>query len=130
MILLDTHAIVFDAVAPERLTRRAAGVIERAASQGSLACSDISLWEIAMLATRGRLDLGVDAAVFMDRAIQARALAVLPITPQIAVLAQNGMFAHGDPADRIVAATALHHRARLVTADERLHGLKGLSVVW
>jgi PIN domain nuclease of toxin-antitoxin system len=121
---------VFDAVAPERLTRRATGVIERAASQGSLACSDISLWEIAMLAARGRLDLGVDPAVFMDRAIQARALSVLPITPQIAVLAQAAMFAHGDPADRIIGATALHHRARLVTADERLHGLKGLTVVW
>ncbi len=130
VILLDTHAIVFDAVAPERLTRRAAGVIERAASQGLLACSDISLWEIAMLAARGRLDLGVDPAVFMETAIQARALSVLPIVPQIAVLAQAATFAHGDPADRIIAATALHHRARLVTADERLHGLKGLTVVW
>jgi PIN domain nuclease of toxin-antitoxin system len=130
VILLDTLAIVFDPVAPERLTRRAAAAIARAASQGLLACSDISLWEIAMLAARGRLELGVDPAVFMDKAIQARSLSVLPIVPQIAVLAQPGMFAHGDPADRIIAATALHHRARLVTADERLHGLKGLTVVW
>ena len=130
MILLDTHAIVFDAIAPERLTRRAARVIERAASQGTLACSDISLWEIAVLTVRGRLDLGVDPALFIEKVIQARALSVLPKTPQIAVLAQAGTFTHGDPADRIIGATALHHRARLVTADERLHGLKGLTVVW
>ena len=130
MILLDTHAIVFDAIAPERLTRRAARAIERAAMEGALACSDISLWEIAMLTARGRLDLGTDAAVFMDKAIQARALSVLPITPAIAVLAQADIFAHGDPADRIIASTALCHRAKLVTADEHLHGVKGLPVVW
>jgi len=85
MILLDTHAIVFDAIAPERLSGRAARTIERAAADGSLACSDISLGEIAMLAASGRLDLGVDPTLFMDRAIQARALSVLPITPAIAV---------------------------------------------
>jgi len=130
MILLDTHAIVFDAIAPERLSGRAARTIERAAADGSLACSDISLGEIAMLAASGRLDLGVDPTLFMDRAIQARALSVLPITPAIAVLAQAQPFAHGDPADRIIGATALHHRAKLVTADERLHGLKGLTAIW
>ena len=83
-----------------------------------------------MLAARGRLDLGADPALFMDKAIQARTLSVLPFTPHIAVLAQAEMFAHGDPADRIIGATALHYRAWLVTADERLHALKGLTVVW
>ncbi|HZP89339.1 MAG TPA: type II toxin-antitoxin system VapC family toxin [Burkholderiales bacterium] len=130
MILLDTHAIVFDALAPERMTRRAARAIERAADERALACSDISLWEIAMLATKRRLDLGTQIDVFLDRAIQARAIEILPIDPRIASLAQADMFAHGDPADRIIGATALHRKAILISADQRLRAIKALKVIW
>jgi len=47
-----------------------------------------------------------------------------------AVIAQSDAFAQGDPADRIIAATALAHRARLVSADARLRAMKGLQVIW
>lgn len=130
MIVLDTHVLVFHALAPERLSRRAASAINRGLEDGSLACSDISLWEIAMLIAKGRLDPGADSNVFLTRLTQALAVSVMPITAEIAVLAQADEFQHGDPADRIIAATALAHRAKLVTADEKLHGLKTLPVVW
>lgn len=52
MVILDSHAIVYDALDPRRLSRRAARAIEGAAAEGTLACSDISLWEIAMLVRR------------------------------------------------------------------------------
>ena len=130
MILLDTHIIVYDVLEPKRLSRRARALIEEGSESGALACSDISLWEIAILIARGRISIEADALQFLDDAVQARSLKVLPISPRVAVVAQSDAFGHGDPADRIIAATALVHRARLVSADARQRGLEGVRVVW
>ena len=130
MIVLDTHAIIFDALTPKRLSSRARKAIEAAAEDRQLACSDISLWEIAMLVARGRLDPAMDARQFLDDAITARSIQVLTITPEIAVLSQSEAFVHGDPADRLIAATTLSFRASLVTSDERLRALKDVATIW
>ena len=130
MVLLDTNAIVFDALEPKRLTRRASKAVESGAAEGRLACCDTSLWEIAMLIAKGRLDPGTSAGEFLLDVINARRLRVLPITPEIAVLAQEIALVQGDPADRLIAATAIHHRARLVTADRTLRELSSVDAVW
>ena len=130
MVVLDTNALIFDALQPKRLTARATRAIESATARDEIACSDISLWEIAMLVAKERLDPGVDLTQFLHDVIQARGLQVLPITPEIAVLAQSGHFTHGDPADRIIAATAMHYKAKLVSADAQLRRLKVVEVVW
>lgn len=130
MILLDTHVMIFDALAPERLSATAQTAIETGAEQGNLACSDISLWEVAMLIVKRRIEPPVDSQPFIEDLLLSRRVQVLPITPTIAVLAQSDEFRHGDPADRLIAATARHHRASLITADERLRGLHGLTTLW
>jgi PIN domain nuclease of toxin-antitoxin system len=130
VVVLDTNALIFDALQPKRLTARALRSIESATARGDIACSDISLWEIAMLVAKGRLDPGVGLTQFLHDVIQARGLHVLPITPEIAVLAQSEHFTHGDPADRIIAATAMHFNAKLVSADAQIRKLKSLEVVW
>ena len=130
MVVLDTNALIFDALEPKRLTPRALRAIEAASDNGEIACSDISLWEIAMLVAKKRLDPGTELTQFLHDMIQARAVRVLPITPEIAALAQSRQFSHGDPADRIISATALYHHARLVSADARLRKLEVLDVVW
>jgi PIN domain nuclease of toxin-antitoxin system len=130
VVVLDTNALIFDALQPKRLTARAARAIEAATTRGDIACSDISLWEIAMLVAKDRLDPGVATGQFLHDLIQARGLQVLPITPEIAVLAQADQFTHGDPADRIIAATAMHFSAKLVSADAQIRKLKGIEVVW
>lgn len=130
MLVLDTHALIYDALAPARLSSRARKAISDAAATRELACCDISLWEIAMLVARGRLDAGMDARQFLDDLIAARRLQVLPITAEIAVLSQSDAFSHGDPADRLIAATALLHRAPLVTSDAKLRKLKEIATVW
>ncbi len=130
VIVLDTHVLVFDALNPARLSARARKAINQADANRELACCDISLWEIAMLIAKRRLDPGMDARQFLDDTIAVRRLNVLPITPEIAVLAQSDAFSHGDPADRLIAASALFHRARLVTSDARLRKLKDLHTVW
>lgn len=131
MLLLDTCALIYDALSPERLSKRAEAAIEKGHHEGDLACSSISLWEIAMLIYKRRLDPGTDATSFLKLLLAARRLEVLPITPEIAVAsADAALFVHGDPADRIIAATALVHKTRLVTCDGHLGQVKGLLVLW
>lgn len=130
MIVLDTHVLVYDALAPSRLSARARKAIDAAFADAQIACSDVSLWEIAMLVSRKRLDPAMDARQFIDDLLCARQVRVLPITAEIAVLSQSDMFAHGDPADRLIAATALMHQARLVTSDVQLRKVKDLATVW
>lgn len=130
MILLDTHAMIFDALTPDRLGRAAQAAIEAGAEQGELACSDISLWEVAMLIARGRIEPAIEPRPFIEDLLLSRRIRVLPITPEIAVMAQSKDFGHGDPADRLIAATARRWRCSLVTADQRLRGLPDVSTLW
>ncbi|HBB17124.1 MAG TPA: PIN domain nuclease [Syntrophus sp. (in: bacteria)] len=131
LILLDTCALIFDALAPERLSAEAIRAIEEGEENGSLACCDISLWEIAMLVAKGRLDPGTDVLSFLNLVLASRVIRTLPITPEIAkISAIDSLFAHHDPADRIIAATALHYEKPLVTCDEALRAVKGVKIIW
>lgn len=131
MIILDTCAILYDALTPEKLSRKAAQEIERGILTGKLCCSDISLWEIGMLIAKGRVKPDAEMQTFISRVVTAYNLLVLPITPKIAALANSDAeFVHGDPADRIITATALVHKAPLVTCDRNLRGIKGLKTIW
>lgn len=131
MIVLDTCAMIFDALDPGRMGKRARRELDAASAKGNAACSDISLWEIAMLAARGRFDPGTDAITFIDLVVRSRNLNMLPISPEVAHLSASYRgFSHADPADRIIAATALFLKAPLLTPDARLRAVKGLKVLW
>ena len=131
MLLLDTCAIIFDALDPARLSQKVLLAINQADETGRLSCSDISLWEIAMLVAKGRLKPGTDSKTFIQLILTVRSIKVLPISPEIAAKsAQPDFCPHGDPADRIIAATALLNKAKLVTSDQKLLAVAGLNVVW
>jgi PIN domain nuclease of toxin-antitoxin system len=130
VILLDTCALIFDALTPERLSLAAQETLDRGEADGSLACADISLWEIAMLVGKGRLDPGTDSAAFSRLALEARGVRVLPITPELALESVRIGLPQGDPADRLIAATAMAHGAVLLTADQRLREYGGLKTLW
>ncbi|GIX28487.1 MAG: ribonuclease VapC [Burkholderiales bacterium] len=121
-VLLDTHAVVWYATEDARLGRRSRSIANAAASSGMLAVSAVSFWEIALLAAKKRLQLfdspAVLRALLLDSGIHEFAL-----TGDIALLSVE-LSLHGDPADRFIAATAIVHRATLVTADQRLLGLR------
>ncbi|MDD2897996.1 MAG: type II toxin-antitoxin system VapC family toxin [Desulfuromonadaceae bacterium] len=131
MLILDTCALVFDSLDPVRLSTKAATAIAQAEDVGALACCDISLWEIAMLVSKGRLDPGTDAQKYIQLVLAARNIKVLPITPEIAARsAQPDFCPHGDPADRIIAASTILHRSKLVSSDQKLATVAGLHIVW
>lgn len=131
VIILDTCALLFDALTPDKLSASARRAIEDGEENGLLACSDISLWEIAMLIQKGRLDPGTDGLSFITLVLESRNIRVLPITPEIAyVSASYPGFDHHDPADRIIGATTLSHKGKLVTSDSRLQGIAELSTIW
>jgi PIN domain nuclease of toxin-antitoxin system len=86
-----------------------------------LAISTISFWELSMLVAKGRL-----RALKTPREQRTKMLAAgiqeLPLTGEIAILAGELENLHGDPADRIIAATAIAYDATLMTADANLLG--------
>lgn len=131
MIILDTCALIYDALSPDKLGKAAKKSIIVADKSGSLACSDISLWEIGMLIQKKRIQPGVSTVEFLDLILEARGLQVLSITTEIAALStDSNSFKHADPADRIIAATTMYHRAKLITCDKRLQGFSELVTIW
>jgi PIN domain nuclease of toxin-antitoxin system len=130
LILLDTCTLIFAALTADRLSANALRAIEDGETNGTLVCADISLWEIAMLVSKGRLDPGIDSTAFCRLMLDARGIRVLPITPEIATDAVRIEIPQADPADRLIAATARAHRAPLVTADERLRESTAVETIW
>ncbi|MDM3871935.1 type II toxin-antitoxin system VapC family toxin [Porticoccus sp. W117] len=131
MILLDTCAIIWDALEPKNLSRKAAEAIDNADKHHALIVSDISIWEISMLIKKGRLEIETTAANFLNLFLQSRNISVRSISPEIAELSVNlGTEINNDPADRIIAATSIIHNARLVTADNNLRNSEIVDTVW
>jgi PIN domain nuclease of toxin-antitoxin system len=132
MIICDTQALVFWMDNPEKLSKTAAFYFEQGLDNKTLACADISLWEIGMIVSKKRLTLPEEVTIehYLKTMIKALHLTVLPITPTIAQLAQSPEFNHGDPADRIIAATSIAHNGTLITADGKLQQIESLKWVW
>lgn len=122
--LLDTHVWIWLVNGgPERLLVGAAEAIRQASAASALAVSAISVWEVAMLESKGRLQLQMDCLEWVTEATRRARLRVVPLSPEIAVASTRlpGDF-HGDPSDRIIAATARHESAVLVTRDRAMLG--------
>jgi PIN domain nuclease of toxin-antitoxin system len=116
-VLLDTATWINAVKEPETLPARALEVLQNETNIFFL--SDISLLEASMLSRKGRVDLGMTFGEWLEKALVAT-LEVLPISARVAA-AENGLSRefHGDPADRIIAGTAIAHRLTLLTPDKR-----------
>ena len=132
MILLDTHAAFWLNSAPEKLSRAAARAIRRASSTTGLGLASISLWELALLIEKRRLRLkSATTRVFLDAIVETPGLSVLEISVEIAMLATRfPPDFPGDPADRIIGATAQAHGVPLVTKDRPLLDSPLLRTIW
>lgn len=132
LTICDTHVLLFWADRPDRLTLPAQESLIAARNSGQLACAAISLWEIAVLFRKNRLILPPQhtSVSYMEDIVISLGLHILPLTPAIAGLAESGVIVHGDPGDRLIAATAIAHQALLISADEKLHTVPGLRCIW
>jgi PIN domain nuclease of toxin-antitoxin system len=121
-LLLDTHCWIWAQLGlTQRLSRAAISAIRDAESEGGLLVSVISIWELAMLEKRGRVALPRNIRTWVEEALDQPGVSVAALTPEIAIESVHlpGDL-HGDPADRILVATARVMGATLLTKDERL----------
>lgn len=120
-VLLDTHALVWLLSGNSRLGVQARAFIQQAAKGNVLLVSAITPWEIAMLVSKGRLTLDQDVGEWVTAALALPGIRLSPLSPEVAVASTRLPGAlHPDPADRMIAATARHVNAVLVTEDRRL----------
>jgi PIN domain nuclease of toxin-antitoxin system len=118
VIVLDTHAAIW-LTTDRGLGRQSQRIADKALSEDRLAISTISFWELAMLTAKGRLR-SLKSASQRRAELIAAGVREIPLTGDIAILAAELENLNGDPADRIIAATAIAHDATLMTADEKL----------
>ena len=121
MILLDTHALMWSVTDSRVLGDRFRAALESAWEEGSVAVSSFVFWEIALLQSKGRLDVAVPPRRLRD-ALLANGLNIIPVDDEIAIrsveLGAEGF--HPDPADRIITATAVLGGYQLATVDTRI----------
>jgi PIN domain nuclease of toxin-antitoxin system len=130
MILLDTQAVLWLSLAPEKLSAAAIKAIEdsRRMNEG-IGMSDRTLWELAMMVSKGRVDTDLPLREFLH--MFERQCAIFPMSVEVA--AQSVSFSEAfpkDPSDRVIAATALVHGLSLVTKDGLIRKSGEVPTIW
>ena len=126
--LLDTHVVLWLLTDPNRLSKRAHGIL---AGRGQpLLASAGSAWELATKHRLGKLPQA-DALLHAYSQHLARAgIEDLPITSGHSLMAGSLDWGHRDPFDRLLAAQAMTESLPLVTADRAFTGLPGIRLIW
>ena len=120
MILFDTHVVLWVTEDSDNVANRIFALADQAAGRNELLVSAISFWEVAVLITKGRIRQHLDAAAWRLQVLDF-GFREIPVDGEIAVMAGCGLTGfHSDPADRIIAASAMLHHATLVTADKAI----------
>jgi PIN domain nuclease of toxin-antitoxin system len=121
-ILLDTHYWIWlQAGAWREFSASERKAINQAGADGLLLVSVISVWEVGLLEVKGRISLDRPCEEWVREALSTPGLSLAPLTPAIALASTRlpEPF-HGDPADRIIVATAREMGVRLATRDSKI----------
>lgn len=130
ILVADTHAFFWWMTRSKRLSNDAARALNRASRAGRVHVSAISLFEIGVLARTSTIKLNVPIGQWLDAVCSLPEVEIEPVGREIAQIASGiSESAHGDPADRIIVATALHLGATIVTADGQMH-LGQVPTIW
>jgi PIN domain nuclease of toxin-antitoxin system len=129
MIIIDTHIWIWLVSDPEKLSEKAVSAIEYSKIIG---ICPISCWEISTKVTNGKLSLDRNIDVWIQQALARPRIKLIDMSSEIAVLAgklgNEGL--HGDPADRLIVATAIHHGADLVSKDRAIRSFPKVHSIW
>ena len=131
MILLDTHVWLWLLHNPNQLSDAANRLIEAEETQDGLLISAISVWEVAVKASVGKLSLPLPIADWYQQARTHSGTVIEPLNPLDAIASTQlpGEF-HKDPADRILIAIAQRYSIPLVTCDEKILSYPHVETVW
>lgn len=121
MLLLDTHAWIWFIQGSDKIKHTAIKAIEASSQSRTLYVAAISQWELAMLIEKSRIVLNEPALGWIHKAIEMLHIKILPLSAEIALESTQlpGDF-HGDPADRMIVATARVHQLSIVTRDSKI----------
>lgn len=129
MILLDTHALLWWALDPEKLSKEATTRCHRMEHTGGFA-SSISIWELGVKAGRGQLDMGCSIEEFVRRLMRTGVVELVPVTTEVWLGSLRLDWTHRDPADRVIVATALGLGLQVLSKDQAIHDFPGVQCVW
>jgi PIN domain nuclease of toxin-antitoxin system len=120
-VLLDTHLWLWWLLGSPQLPNQQRQAIDRSAQARRLHLAAISLWEAQMLQAKGRLQLNQPFEPWLRQAAAPDVITVLPLDAEV-VIRVNSLpdDFHGDPADRLIVATALAHGLPLATCDRTI----------
>jgi PIN domain nuclease of toxin-antitoxin system len=120
-LILDTHIWIWLNQGSDELSKSIVQRIEDAANEGKIFISAISVWEVATLAAKLRVTLTIPVEQWVDEALRRQGVNLLPLSPSIAVESSRlPSDFHGDPADRMIVASARVHFGTVVTRDEKI----------
>jgi len=126
-LLLDTHIILWSAAEPENLPQT---VVEALVNDSNeLWFSPISVWEILLLAEKGRISVGSNIIDAVQDIFQKIPVKEAPLNREVAIQSRVVKLPHQDPADRFLAATAIVYDLTLVTADERIISADAVAIL-
>jgi len=129
-VLLDTHIWMWWLLGSSRLPAPERAALDRLGSRGSVRLAAVSLWEAQMLHAKGRLILDRAFDVWIREATAVGVIEIVPLDVEVVIaLADLPVTFHGDPADRLIVATARAHRLRLATHDRAVRRSR-LTTLW
>ena len=129
MIVLDTHVWLWWLLGSVRLRAKERSALDRLGSRGAVRLAAVSLWEAQMLHAKGRLTLDRAFDVWIRDAAAVGVVEIVPLDVEVVIaLARLPATFHGDPADRLIVATARAHRLPLATHDRAVRKSRLVSV--
>jgi PIN domain nuclease of toxin-antitoxin system len=120
-LLLDTHVWIWLMLGDERLNLSFRHIVEQYKEKELIFVSAISVWELGMLVERKRIQLEIDCLDWVEQAFTSSNVNLISLTPRVAIQSTRlPETPHGDPADRILIATAHEYNAVLITHDQKI----------
>jgi PIN domain nuclease of toxin-antitoxin system len=129
MIVLDTHALLWWALDPDKLSPLATETCERMERVGGFA-SAISIWELAIKIRSGKLKIGLPLPELVRRLDRGGVVELVPVDTSLWLQTAALNWDHRDPADRVIVATALARGVPVLTKDAALHAFPGVQTLW
>jgi PIN domain nuclease of toxin-antitoxin system len=126
-LLLDTHIWLWYSLGYPQLSETLQSLI--AADTTELWLSPISVWEVLLLAEKGRIDVPSNPLSWIEQSFKALSITEAPINRDVAMLSRQIALPHQAPADRFIAATAIHYQLQLATVDTYLTSATWLRTI-